>query len=136
MATEVSTGREVAIKKMPITRDTDLIAFEISLMKNTAHSNLVGFIDCYPVDRSLWVVMELMDCGCLTDIIDGHSLGFKMNEPIISYVCKEILKGLSYLHANYYVHRDIKSDNILLNSHGDVKLGMIIVLVLHIILFS
>ena len=64
--------------------------------------------------------MELMDAGCLTEIL-GHDIDFK--EKYIAYVCVNILQALSYLHRNNKLHRDIKSDNVLINSKGEIKLG-------------
>ena len=46
-----------------------------------------------------------------------------MSEPVIAYVCKEILLGLEFIHKNNQIHRDLKSDNILLNKNGDVKIA-------------
>lgn len=64
--------------------------------------------------------MELMDAGCLTEIL-GPEINFP--ETHIAYVCKNILNALSYLHHNNRLHRDIKSDNVLLNSQGEIKLA-------------
>ena len=46
-----------------------------------------------------------------------------MPEKIMGYICREILQGLSWLHRNNRVHRDIKSDNILISENGDVKIS-------------
>lgn len=57
----------------------------------------------------------------LTDVIYQNFQ--KISENIIAYICKEILKGLDYLHKKNKIHRDLKSDNILLNKEGDVKVA-------------
>ena len=44
-------------------------------------------------------------------------------EDHIAYCTKQVLRGLSYLHSHFRLHRDIKSDNILWNKHGEVKLA-------------
>jgi serine/threonine protein kinase len=46
-----------------------------------------------------------------------------LNESQISYVVKEVLKGVEYLHSHHRLHRDIKSDNILFNYKGDIKIS-------------
>lgn len=69
--------------------------------------------------------MEFMDGGCLTDILEEFE-NVQMTELQIAYVCRETLRGLAYLHSYHRIHRDIKSDNLLLNTDGDVKLGKIL----------
>ena len=44
-------------------------------------------------------------------------------EDHIAYCLHQVLRGLSYLHSKFRLHRDIKSDNILWNKHGEVKLA-------------
>ena len=46
-----------------------------------------------------------------------------MTEKIMGYICREILQALSWLHLNNRVHRDIKSDNVLISDSGDIKLS-------------
>ena len=41
----------------------------------------------------------------------------------MSYISKEILKGLEYLHNNNRIHRDIRSKNVIISENGEVKLG-------------
>ncbi|EFC38561.1 predicted protein [Naegleria gruberi] len=73
----------------------------------------------YQHNSHLWISMELMDCGKLTDLIYKTIL----REDEIAYVLRETLKALKYLHDNNKMHRDIKSDNILVNSKGEIKLA-------------
>ncbi|KAI8875945.1 Pkinase-domain-containing protein, partial [Backusella circina FSU 941] len=116
------TGRSmpVAIKQMKLDQQPkkDLIINEIMVMKRSQHANIVNFIESYLWEGELWVVMEYMEGGSLTDIVTYNM----MTEGQIAAVCKEVLQGLKHLHANGVIHRDIKSDNILLNMYGDIKL--------------
>ncbi|KAI8844938.1 kinase-like domain-containing protein [Chytridium lagenaria] len=95
-----------------------LIVNEILVMKESQHPNIVNYLDSYLVKGELWVVMEFMEGGPLTDIIDNNT----MTEPQIAAICLETIKGLNHLHLRQIIHRDIKSDNVLLNADGNVKI--------------
>jgi len=115
---------KVAVKKMQIGQENiKLLCTEINIMKSSTHENIVEFIDSFIVDNNqLWVVMELMDGGCLTDVLEQFD-SVRMNEGQIAHACLQTLKALAYIHKNHRIHRDIKSDNILLNSRGEVKVA-------------
>jgi len=116
---------QVAIKTMTITNDNKkLLCTEINFMKSSKHENIVEFIEAFICDgNKLWVVMELMDGGCLTDVLEQYPSGVQLSEQQIAHVCLQTLKSLAYIHACHRIHRDIKSDNILLNSKGEVKVA-------------
>lgn len=88
-------------------------------MRDYHHPNIVEMFDSYLVNDELWVVMEFLEGGALTDIVT-HS---RMDEEQIATVCKQCLKALAYLHSQGVIHRDIKSDSILLAPDGRVKLS-------------
>ncbi len=71
------------------------------------------------VDDELWVVMEYLEGGALTDIVTNT----RMDEVSIATVCRQCLLALDFLHQQGVIHRDIKSDSILLSSDGRVKLS-------------
>jgi len=125
VAVHIKTNKQVAIKAMDINQDNaKLLITEIGIMKTSRHKNVVDYIDSYVVqDKQLWIVMEFMDGGCLTDVLDKFKKGLRMTEPQIAFVCKETLSALSYIHNMHRIHRDIKSDNVLLTFNGDVKLA-------------
>ena len=119
---ERGTNRLVAIKQMNLEQQPkkDLIINEILVMKDSSHPNIVNFIDSYLCNGELWVVMEFMEGGSLTDVVTFNI----MTEGMIASVCRETLKGLLHLHSKGVIHRDIKSDNILLSMEGSIKLSM------------
>jgi len=98
----------------------DVLINELTIMKESKHPNIVNFIDAHLVNEELWVVMEYIEGGSLTDIIEAANL----SEPFIALLCREILSGLVYLHDREtpVIHRDIKSDNILLGSNCSIKI--------------
>ncbi|KAH3663850.1 hypothetical protein OGAPHI_005253 [Ogataea philodendri] len=119
-ATDLETSHCVAIKQMELEKQPkkELIINEILVMKGSKHDNIVNFIEAYLMKRNLWVVMEYMEGGSLTDIIIQSVL----TEGQMGAVCRGTLQGLKFLHSKGIIHRDIKSDNILLSLEGDIKL--------------
>mmetsp|Transcript_527 Transcript_527/g.794 ORF Transcript_527/g.794 Transcript_527/m.794 type:complete len:367 (+) Transcript_527:36-1136(+) len=93
---------------------------EIGIHALTRHENIVQYRETFVVKNELWIVMELMSGGCLTDTL-GRFVHW--HEPHIAFVCKNVLQGLSFMHRHHRLHRDIKSDNILVDFNGNVKIA-------------
>lgn len=82
---------QVAIKQMDLRNQPrkELIVNEIIVMKDSKHPNIVNFLDAFLQEESneLWVVMEFMEGGALTDVIDNNP---SISEPQIATICHEV----------------------------------------------
>lgn len=67
------------------------------------------------------MLIEYCNGGALDSIM--VELEKPLTEPQIAYVCKHMTEGLSFLHKNKVIHRDLKAGNVLLTMDGGVKLG-------------
>jgi hypothetical protein len=115
-------GRQrFALKRIPVQKNSDMkhIYREILTMRGCRHPNIVQFVECFDWNGCMNVIMEYCDGGTLSQFRQLHAL----DEPIIAYLCRELLQALVYLHASNHVHRDLKCANILLNVSGSVKLA-------------
>ncbi|XP_058734337.1 uncharacterized protein LOC131606070 [Vicia villosa] len=115
----------VAIKILDFERDRcDLnnVSREAQTMVLVDHPNVLKSYCSFVSDHNLWVVMPYMAGGSCFHILKvAHPEGFE--EVVIATILKEVLKGLKYLHHHGHIHRDVKAGNILIDSHGAVKLG-------------
>lgn len=120
-AKSIGSEQLVAIKQMVLSQQPkkDLIVNEIEVMKQSRHPNIVNFLNAFLNQGELWVVMEYMEGGPLTDVV-LHSI---LSEGQIAAVAKECLTGLHHLHTHGVIHRDIKSDNVLMSMNGNIKLS-------------
>ncbi|KAL0266929.1 UNVERIFIED_CONTAM: hypothetical protein PYX00_009336 [Menopon gallinae] len=121
IALDKTANRQVAVKKMDLRKQQrrELLFNEVVIMRDYHHPHIVEMFDSFLVNDELWVVMEYLEGGALTDIVT-HA---RMDEEQIATVCKQCLRALAYLHSNGVIHRDIKSDSILLAADGRVKLS-------------
>ncbi|KAF8981122.1 ATP binding, partial [Entomortierella lignicola] len=117
-------GYEVAWNCFQTTRQeyTEL-SQEVEILKRVRHPNIINFHDCWYSNTEFIFITELMTSGTLREYIR------KLQHPNLKVVkrwCRQILKGLIYLHSYDppIIHRDIKCDNIFINgAHGEVKIG-------------
>lgn len=91
------------------------------MIKCKDNESLIKCYDAFDYKSRLWFFLEYMDAGCLEPIVTERK--GKISENICAYILYQTLTGLYSLHRRNIVHRDIKSDNILINKHGDVKIA-------------
>lgn len=98
-----------------------MIVSELRVLQTVKHPNIVGYVDSLwnSKEEELWTALEYMRGGSLTQLVTE----IFMTEAQMATVLREVLKGLEYLHGLGIIHRDIKSDNILLSAEGQVKIS-------------
>uniref|UniRef100_A0A8D0AYR5 Mitogen-activated protein kinase kinase kinase 2 n=1 Tax=Sander lucioperca TaxID=283035 RepID=A0A8D0AYR5_SANLU len=126
---DADTGRELAVKQVQFdpespetSKEVSALECEIQLLKNLCHERIVQYYGCLrdTMERTLSIFMEYMPGGSIKDQLKSYGA---LTENVTRRYTRQILEGVSYLHSNMIVHRDIKGANILRDSVGNVKLG-------------
>ncbi|KAK6397020.1 negative regulator of the PHO system [Meristemomyces frigidus] len=124
------TGAFVALKEIHLDSEegTPSTAIrEISLMKELKHENIVNLYDVIHTENKLMLVFEYMDKD-LKKYMDtyvsptGAPRGALDPVTIKSFMW-QLLRGIAFCHDNRVLHRDLKPQNLLINSQGQLKLG-------------
>lgn len=116
------TQEEVAIKQIDLENDqTDFFEVnkEIAIISECRLPQITRYLGCFERHFKLWVIMEFMNGGSVFELLKPGPMA---NESTIALVVREIVVALEYLHGQGKIHRDLKSQNVLLNTNGEVKL--------------
>ncbi|MGE3063417.1 MAG: serine/threonine-protein kinase [bacterium] len=121
---QISLNREVVIKKLHphLSEDANFVKRfkrEAALLGKLQHENIVGIFDFYEKEGDKFIVLEYIKGRSLKQIIKDKG---KIPVKYALYILKEVLKGLSHVHKNNILHRDLKPDNIMISDEGVVKL--------------
>ncbi|KAI3695052.1 hypothetical protein L1987_78040 [Smallanthus sonchifolius] len=105
--------------------DLERLYCEIHLLKTLKHNNIMKFYTSWvdTANRNMNFVTEMFTSGTLRQYRQKHR---RVNIRAIKHWCRQILKGLLYLHSHDppVIHRDLKCDNIFVNGNqGEVKIG-------------
>lgn len=119
------TEEMVAIKSINkefLTDDTSRtkVMKEVTILKKMRHKNIVQLLDTFETDKHIIFVMELCSGGDLLNYVRKRR---KLSEDYAKAMFKQILEALHYCHNLNILHRDIKLDNIILDSEGMIKIG-------------
>ena len=117
---EKATGLLFAAKVMePMSSfERRLFINEYVITKENPHPNIIEFHKIYEFNREIWIIQELMTTPLTRIIVNPNPIPPR----VVNYVLKEILQALEFMHRSHIIHRDLKSDNVLLDEAGNVKL--------------
>lgn len=119
------TGELVALKEIHLDSEegTPSTAIrEISLMKELKHENIVSLHDVIHTENKLMLVFEYMDKD-LKKYMDSRGDRGQLDYITIKSFMYQLLQGIAFCHENRVLHRDLKPQNLLINSKGQLKLG-------------
>ena len=123
-ATKKATGEVRAVKIIDklMLDDTEKVRlrYEIEILKNLVHPNIVRLFEVYENKGTIYLVTELCD-GC--ELFDEISKKEQFSEAEAALVTKQLLQAIAYCHGQNIAHRDLKPENILIDikNRGQIK---------------
>ncbi|KAG8733981.1 kinase subunit of RNA polymerase II carboxy-terminal domain kinase I [Ceratobasidium sp. 414] len=119
-----NTDTFVALKRIRMEGEKDGFPVtamrEIKLLQSLRHENVINLHEMMVSKGNVFMVFEYMDHD-LTGVLSQTQFSF--TPAHLKSLCAQMLSGLAYLHQKSVIHRDMKGSNILLNNHGELKLG-------------
>ncbi|XP_060961121.1 mitogen-activated protein kinase kinase SIPKK-like [Cannabis sativa] len=117
------TGQFFALKVIQMNIEESsrkLIAQELKINQSSQCPSIVVCYQSFYDNGTISIILEYMDGGSLADFLKKVKT---IPEPYLAAICKQVLKGLLYLHhEKHIIHRDLKPSNLLINHRGEVKI--------------
>ena len=122
LCTDLSTGQNVVVKTLSkdvSTKQLNSFKKEVDTMSRLHHPNIVKFFDSFEDDKNSFIVMEYADGGDLEKLLANGPL----DELVGIRILYQLLLALNAIHSMNIVFKDVKPENILLDSEGNVKVA-------------
>ncbi|XP_034233875.1 serine/threonine-protein kinase SIK3-like isoform X2 [Thrips palmi] len=124
LATHVVTKTQVAIKIIDKTKldeeNRKKISREIQIMTKLRHPHIIRLYQVMETEKMIYLVTEYARGGEIFDYLVGQG---KMDETEARRIFHQIVEAVNYCHSHNVVHRDLKAENLLLDSKMDIKLA-------------
>ncbi|XP_059357319.1 PAS domain-containing serine/threonine-protein kinase-like isoform X2 [Carassius carassius] len=102
--------------------DPDLgrVSQEVAILVRLQHPNIVKVLEVFENERFFQMVMEKHGDGL--DLFEFIDMQPRLDEPLVSYIFRQLVAAVSYLRGKRVLHRDIKDENIIINSKFHIRL--------------
>ncbi|XP_043232345.1 serine/threonine-protein kinase MARK2-like isoform X18 [Amphibalanus amphitrite] len=124
LAKHLPTGEEVAIKIIDKTQmnpgSLQKLFREVRIMKMLDHPNIVKLYQVIETKKTLYLVMEYASGGEVFDYLVFHG---RMKEKEARLKFRQIVSAVQYCHSKRIIHRDLKAENLLLDSQMNIKIA-------------
>lgn len=129
----IPTDRAFAMKVLTLNssnKPKNILA-EVKTLSESKSRYILGFVDAFCMESKIYILIEYMNQGSLKNLMDTYhrqkaqgKISEPMSENLLACISRQVLLGLADLHDEYRtVHRDLKPDNILINSRGEIKIS-------------
>lgn len=127
LALNVTTGEMLAVKQVVVENrwdkasdGLDALHKEVETMKDLDHLNIVQYLGFEQKNNTYSLFLEYVGGGSISSCLKSFG---KFDEPLVKFITRQVLEGLRYLHSNGILHRDLKADNLLLETDGTCKIS-------------
>jgi serine/threonine protein kinase len=114
------TGQIYNMKKVDTRREKvrDHVRLEIKMIQDINSDSIIYYHEAFNHDHAVWIILELIK-GTADEIVDSDNIP---SESVIAYIARELCKGLHAIHSLNGIHRNLKSENVVITPNNQVKL--------------